>query len=357
MKTKSKLNPSDFRKKIGAKKTELYILRNNSGMEMSVTNFGARIVELFAPDRKGRFADIVLGYSTLAEYVKPRGERFFGAVIGRCANRIANGRFKMSGKTFKLALNNGCNSLHGGDKAFDMRVWDACQTGAGTLELSYLSADGEEGYPGNLRVFMTYALSDANALTITYRAVCDKATICNLTHHSFFNLRGAGACDIGRHSMLINSDYYTPINENLIPIGRLAKVEGTPMDFRRPVMIGERIDSPFRQLEFAGGYDHNWVLKRKTAKSLEFAARVSEESSGRTLELYTTQPGMQFYAGNFLDGKSVGKGGKAYARRTAFALETQHFPDSPNQASFPSTVLNPKEAYFQVCEYRFGVEK
>ncbi len=356
MKIKSKLNPVDFRKKIAGKKTDLYILRNANGVEMSVSNFGARIVELFVPDKRGRFADIVLGYSKLSEYIKPKGERFFGAVIGRCANRIANGEFKLEGKTYKLAVNNGCNSLHGGVEGFDMRVWNAFQPDEQTLELSYLSPDGEEGYSGNLRVFMTYKLTCDNRLVITYRASTDKTTVCNLTHHSFFNLRGAGVGDICNHTMQINADKYTPVNENLIPTGKLEDVANTPMDFRKPFIIGERINAKFKQLEIGNGYDHNWVLNRKTSNASEFAARVVEPVSGRVLEVYTTQPAMQFYAGNFLDGKSVGKGGKGYKFRSAFALETQHYPDSPNKPKFPSVVLKPNEVYCHVCEYRFGVE-
>jgi aldose 1-epimerase len=351
----SKINRSAFQGEIDGKKADLFLLRNGNGYEMSVTNFGARVVSLWSPDRKGQLADIVLGHDTLEEYVHFKGERFLGAAIGRFGNRIAKGRFQLDGVEYRLPLNDAPNSLHGGNKGFDMVVWDVEQPDAQTLIFSYHSEDGEEGYPGNLQTRMTYHLNDNNEWHIVYEATTDRTTAVNLTHHSFFNLAGEGTGAISEHVLQINADSFLPVDASLIPTG-IASVEGTPMDFRIPAAIGKRLGQEDAQLLLARGYDHNWVLNRATATETEFAASVYEPVSGRTVEVWTSQPGIQFYGGNFFDGSTLGKGGKPYHFRTAFALETQHFPDSPNQPQFPSSVLHPGETYRQECVYKFGIQ-
>lgn len=350
----SKMKREDFQTTVDGKKTDLYILKNKNGVEISVTNFGARVVEIWVPDRDGNFEDIVLGHDHVDKYIHFKGERFLGATIGRYGNRIDKGRFELDSVSYQLPINDEPNSLHGGTKGFDMVVWDAEPEGAQKLNLSYLSKDGEEGYPGNLSVKMTYELTDNDEFIITHSAVTDKKTVLNLTHHSFFNLHGAGNGSINDHKLMINADKFTPINEVLIPTGEQLAVSGTPMDFQEPTLIGERVNSDDEQLKFGHGYDHNWVLKRKTANELELAATVYESHSGRLLEVWTTEPGLQFYGGNFFDGSMIGKGGKSYDFRASLALETQHFPDSPNHSDFPSTVLMPDEIYNHVCVYKFA---
>lgn len=350
----SKMKREDFQTTVDGKKTDLYILKNKNGVEISVTNFGARVVEIWVPDRDGNFEDIVLGHDHVDKYIHFKGERFLGATIGRYGNRIDKGRFELDSVSYQLPVNDEPNSLHGGTKGFDMVVWDAEPEGAQKLNLSYLSKDGEEGYPGNLSVKMTYELTDNDEFIITHSAVTDKKTVLNLTHHSFFNLHGAGNGSINDHKLMINADKFTPINEVLIPTGEQLAVSGTPMDFQEPTLIGERVNSDDEQLKFGHGYDHNWVLKRKTANELELAATVYESHSGRLLEVWTTEPGIQFYGGNFFDGSMIGKGGKSYDFRASLALETQHFPDSPNHSDFPSTVLIPDEIYNHVCVYKFA---
>jgi len=350
----SKVNRENFRKEIGGKTVDLYCLRNASGMELSITNYGAKIVELFAPDRDGNFADVVLGCESVDDYATPEA-RFFGTAIGRYGNRIAGAKFELGGKTYRLPVNNGPNSLHGGLKGFDKAVWDVFQPDVQTLEFSLFSKDGEEGYPGNIRVFMTYRLTDSNGVVITYRASTDTPTHLNLTNHSFFNLHGAGVGDINDHFLTINADKYTPTDSVQIPTGEIADVANTPMDFRKPTQIGARVNDAFEQLKLGCGYDHNWVLNRKTEGESEFAAAAYDPQSGRYLDVYTTEPAIQFYGGNYLNGKSPSKGGAVYKKRAAFCLETQHFPDSPNKPKFPSTLLTPDKTYFQVCEYRFSV--
>lgn len=349
--TKSGLNRENFQTTIGGKKTDLFILANAAGIEICATNFGARIVSWLAPDRDGNLADIVLGHDGIAEYIAAP-DSYFGSAIGRYGNRIAGGAFTLDGIEYRIPINNGGNALHGGPIGFESRVWDARQTGGAEVEFHLLSEDGDQGFPGNLDVTMVYALTNDNELKITYRATTDKPTVVNLTHHSFFNLRGAGGGSINDHIMMINADSYTPVTKALIPTGEIAPVAGTPLDFRQPAAIGARVDAASEQLENSGGYDHNWVLN-KSGDSPQLAARVVEPQSGRTLEVFTTEPGIQFYAGNFLDGKTRGKGGKTYGYRTAFCLETQHFPDSPNRKNFPSTVLRPGETYAQTCVYKF----
>jgi aldose 1-epimerase len=333
---------------------DLYTLKNRNGLEVEITNYGGAVVRLKTPDQRGHLADIVLGYSDLSGYTG--GSSFFGALIGRYANRIAQGKFKLDGVEYQLAKNNGANHLHGGVRGFDKVVWQARevvrQHGA-ALELTYLSRDGEEGYPGNLALTATYTLTDKNELRIDYAATTDKDTIINLTHHSYFNLAGAGAGNILDHQLLINADRFTPIDETLIPTGELQAVRGTPFDFHRPTAIGSRINQTAEQLVRGQGYDHNFVLNKRD-RELSLAASVYEPGSGRILELWTTEPGMQFYSGNFLD-QVAGKDGKVYNRRDGFCLEAQHFPDSPNRPAFPTTVLKPGERYAQTTIYKFRV--
>lgn len=349
------VDEANFKTEHDGKPVDLYTLKNSNGMAVQITNFGAKVVSIFAPDKNGNFGDIVTGFDSAEDYFNT-SESYFGATIGRYGNRIGNAQFTINDTVYNLAKNNGENALHGGIKGFFAVVWDANQIDDHTLELSYLSPDMEEGYPGNLNVKVVYTLTDDNTLKIEYRATTDKATPVNLTNHSFFNLEGDGSGDIKDQIMQINADYYTPVDSGLIPTGELAPVEGTPMDFRTPTAIGSRIDADFEQLKIGNGYDHNWVIN-PAASGLNFAAKVVAPISGRTLEVYTNEPGIQFYGGNFLDGTVTGKGGKVYTFRSSFCLETQHFPDSPNKPQFPSTILEPGDEYYSVCEYKFGVEK
>ena len=339
---------------VDGKEVFLYTLRNKSGMEARITNYGGIVVSLLVPDRSTRPGDVVLGYDSLSSYLK--ATPYFGAIVGRYGNRIGKARFTLGGKEYALNANDGTNTLHGGLKGFDKVVWDADSTTPATgssLSLSYLSSDGEEGYPGNLKATVVYTLTDSNELRIDYAASTDKPTVLNLTHHSYFNLAGAGSGDILSHELMLNADRFTPIDSGLITTGELKPVEGTPMDFRTPTAIGARIGATDDQLRFGRGYDHNWVLNR-TGEGLSLAARVSEKTSGRVMEVWTTQPGVQFYSGNFLDGTNIGKGGKAYPYRSGLCLETQHFPDSPNKPAFPSTVLSPGEKFASTTVYKFS---
>jgi aldose 1-epimerase len=337
---------------------ELYVLTNKSGGEASITNYGGAVVSIKVPDRNGKLADVVLGYDTADGYVNDKSH--FGGIIGRFGNRIARAQFVLDGKTYTLAKNNGENTLHGGVKGFDKALWTAkilpAKDGQ-SLELSYLSKDGDEGFPGNLKVTVAYTWTDANALQIEYSATTDKKTVVNLTNHSYFNLAGQGSGDILGHLLVIEADKFTPVDAGLIPTGELRDVAGTAFDFRKPVAIGARIDQDDEQLKLGGGYDHNFVIRRSAGVGESLAARVVEPASGRVLEVWTTEPGVQFYTGNFLDGKTPGKGGITYPRRNAFCLETQHYPDSPNQPKFPSVVLKPGERYHTITTYKFSVEK
>ena len=350
----SLIDPVAFGGELDGKKVELFTLRNSAGMVTQITNYGGRVVNLFVPDKHGRFEDIVLGYSTLAGYLGSN-EIYYGTLIGRYGNRIAGGRFTLNDSVYVLAANNGPNHLHGGIKGFNNVVWDAIQQDDRTLLLSYLSVDGEEGYPGNLQVNVTYELTDENELKIQYWATTDKPTHVNLTHHSYFNLKGEGNGEINDHLLQLNAEYFTPVDDGLIPTGEIMPVEGTPFDFGSLTAIGERVNGTDQQLVYGKGYDHNWVLKA-ASEGLTFAAKVVEPVSGRTMEVYTNEPAIQFYGGNFLDGSDKGKSGKAYIFRGALCLETQHYPDSPNQPAFPSTILNPGEEYYSVCIYKFGTE-
>jgi aldose 1-epimerase len=336
---------------------KLYTFRNSNGVEISITNYGGRIVSIKVPDGEGRFADIALGFDDLDGYL--RKNPFFGALVGRYANRIAKGEFNLDGKTYKLARNNGENSLHGGLKGFDKVAWKSEKVDAHNgpaLRLDYVSMDGEEGYPGTLNAIVTYSLNDANELTIDYEATTDKNTVLNLTNHSYFDLSGQGSGKIVDHVATIYADQFTPVNSHLIPTGELQPVEGTPFDFRQPKRIGERIDEDDQQLKYGVGYDHNYVLNRKGA-GLQLAARVTDPASRRSIEVLTTQPAMQFYTGNHLAESLVrGKGGVVYGFRTGFCLETQHFPDSPNQPQFPTTELQPGERFAETTVFRFSVD-
>lgn len=322
-------------------------------MQVSITNYGGAITSLKVPDRNGKLGDVVLGYETLQEYVK--NPRFLGALIGRSANRIAQGRFTLNGVTHQLAQNNGANHLHGGTKGFDKVVWEPSEefdNDKAVLQLRYFSKDSEENYPGNLTASVNYVLSAERELRIEYHAVTDKPTIVNLTNHSYFNL--ASTWTIRDHELTLNAEAFTPVGSDLIPTGEIRKVDGTPMDFRQQTAIGLRIEEPYDQLGFTGGYDHNFVLNDFSG-ALRFAARAYDPSSGRVLEAYTTQPGIQFYSGNFLDGSLIGKGGVVYQKHAGFCLEPQHFPDSPNHPNFPSTVLLPGDEYKQTTAFRFSV--
>ncbi len=348
------VDPLTFGGELDGKKVELFTLKNESGMIVQITNYGGRVVDLWVPDKNGTFQDVVLGYATLDGYLKSN-EIYFGTLVGRYGNRIGNAQFTLNDSLYTLAANNGVNHLHGGIKGFCNVVWDAVQSDGKTLLLSYLSPDGEEGYPGNLQVNVTYELTDDNELKIEYRATTDKPTPVNLTHHSYFNLKGVGNGDINDHLLQINAAQYTPVDSTLIPTGEIAPVEGTPFDFRTATAIGARVNEENQQLKYGLGYDHNWVLTPADS-GLIYAAKVVEPVSGRTMEVYTNEPGLQFYGGNFLNGSDTGKNGVSYTHRSALCLETQHFPDSPNKPEFPTTILQPGAEYYSVCIYKFGVE-
>jgi aldose 1-epimerase len=339
--------------------TQLFTLRNAHGIEIQLTNYGGIITSLKTPDRSGHIADIVLGYDNLPAYVA--NSPYFGAIVGRYANRIARGHFTLDGATYTLAVNNGPNSLHGGLRGFDKVVWNARpfqnQEGQG-VALDYTSANGEEGYPGTLHATVTYTLTADDRLIVDYAATTDKATPINLSQHSYWNLVGNASRDILGHVLTINADGITPVDSTLIPTGEIMPVQGTPFDFRTPHAIGERVDQRQNtQIRYGNGYDHNWVLNRggAAADALVLAARVVEPSSGRTMEISTTEPGLQFYSGNFLDGSNIGKGGVVYHFRYGLALETQHFPDSPNHSNFPSTILRPGQQFHSRTVFKFGV--
>ncbi len=341
-----------FGKTADGEAVEAFTLKNTNGIAVTAITYGGIITSLKVPDRNGAIGDIVLGFDAIDGYLK--GHPFFGAIIGRYGNRIAKGRFSIDKLPYTLATNNGPNHLHGGVRGFDKHVWKAEILTENSLRLSRVSPDGEEGYPGNLQVQVIYSLTNYNELIVDYTATTDQPTHVNLTQHSYFNFAGAGA-DILGHELMIDADRYTPVTGELIPTGELAPVEGTPFDFRKPTAIGARINAPHPQIKNGQGYDHNWVLNRE-GNGLELAARVLEPSTGRTMEVATTEPGMQFYAGNFLDGTIVGKGGSKYGRRSGFCLETQHYPDSPNQPDFPSTLLRPGSTYSSRTVFKFGVQ-
>jgi aldose 1-epimerase len=337
--------------------SQIFTLRNKNGLQMTVTNLGGKVMSLLVPDKNGKLGDIILGYDTPQEYVN--GSAYFGAIIGRVGNRISKGKFTLDGTEYVLPINNGENHLHGGPDGFHNVYWNIKPItidGREALQLEYTSEDRETGYPGKLNVIVTYILTDNNEWIVEYEATTDKPTPVNLTQHNFYNLAGEGNGDILNHHLMINGDYFIPVDSGLIPTGELRAVENTPFDFRKNIPIGNHINDDDEQIRFGNGYDHTWVLNKQD-QSLTLAAILSEPVSGRVMEIYTTEPGLQFYAGNFLDGSDIGKGKKAYTHRSALCLETQHFPDSPNHANFPSVILRPMEKYYQKTVHRFLVEK
>jgi aldose 1-epimerase len=344
----TKIVSGDFGKTREGAAVRIYALTNKSGVEVKITSYGGRIISLKVPDKKGAMGDVVLGFDSLEGYLNDNP--YFGALVGRYANRIGHAQFTLDGVLYKVPKNDGDNSLHGGTRGFDKVVWTPRELPDGGLELTYLSKDGDQGYPGNCKVTVVYHLTDANELKIEYAASTDKDTVVNLTNHSYFNLAGGG--DVLGHMLTLTADRFTPVDSGLIPTGEFKAVAGTPFDFRKSTAIGARIEENDEQLKLGKGYDHNWVLDKK-GEELALAARVEEPSTGRVMEVWTTQPGIQFYTGNFLDGTIKGKGGKVYARRSALCLETQHFPDSPNKPKFPSTVLKPGAEFKSATVYKF----
>lgn len=343
---------SDFDTTLNGKAVSLYTIRGGD-LTMQVTNYGARVVTLWAPDREGRYEDVVLGYQNIDRYVNNTGERFLGAVVGRCANRIAGGTFTLDGETYTLPQNDHGQTLHGGLNGLDRVVWNVDSVKADRLVLSYLAADGEEGFPGNLSITMTYTLTPENGFEITYRATTDKPTVANISHHSFFNLKGEGNGTVTDNLLTINGSAITPVDSVLIPTGEILPVEGTPFDFRSARTIGERIDQENVQLKNGRGYDMNWVIDRKSPDDVEWIASLYEPVSGRGIEVWSDQPALQFYSGNFFDGSTTGKTGKPLRFRESVALETQKYPDGPNHPDFPSTILRPGEVYTHTCLYKF----
>jgi aldose 1-epimerase len=357
LRAESKMEKKPFGYLSDGQAIELYSLSNGRGMQVAITNYGATVVSLRVPGRQGKIDDVALGYDSVAGYVA--GKAYFGATVGRYGNRIAHAKFVLDGTTYRLAKNDGENTLHGGAIGFNKRIWQAREVPSPlgqALELSYVSKDGEEGYPGTLRASVTFTLpQDRDTLVIEYRATTDKDTVVNLTNHTYFNLGGEGNGDILKHQIELDASHFTPVDETLIPTGEVRATKGTPFDFTKPAEIGARIGENDPQIKFGKGYDHNWVLDRGENSGLVEAAEVFDPQSGRVLQVYTTEPGIQFYTGNFLDGTEHGKGGKGYGYRSAFCLETQHFPDSPNKPAFPSTELKPGKDYRSTTEYRFSV--
>lgn len=352
--TLSGLKKSDFVSEVQGKKTALYVLKNKKGAEACVTNYGGRLVSVMVPDRDGKMTDVVLGYDNVKQYVESSGN--YGALIGRYGNRIANGKFTLDSVEYQLPQNNNGHCLHGGPEGYHTRVWEGNQLNDQAVELTYLSADGEAGFPGNLNIKVTYTLTDDNAVDIKYEATTDKPTVVNLTNHSYFNLSGVPGSQILDHTLMINADTYVPVDETLIPTAVLDSVAGTPMDLREAVAVGAHIDESFDQLVRGKGYDHNWVLNTNGDIN-QLAAKAVSLVSGISLEVYTNEPGLQFYAGNAMKEEGdVGKHGVVYPKRGALCLETQHYPDTPNQPSFPSVTLQPGEKYFSECIYKFTVE-
>ncbi len=346
-----------FGKTADGQVVDLFTLRNTRGVEVRLMTYGGIILSIKTPDKNGQADDITLGYDTLEPYFK--NDTYFGVLVGRYANRIAKAKFALDGKTYTLPANNGVNSLHGGTTGWDQKVWKADQFqnagGVGVI-LTLTSPDGDQGYPGEVKAKVTYTLTDDSRLVVDYEATSSAPTVINMTQHSYFNLAGSKANDILNQELMINADKYTPVDDTLIPTGQLAPVEGTPFDFRKSTVIGARIDQKDEQLTRGKGYDHNWVLNR-TGDGLSLAAIAKDPASGRTLEISTTEPGIQFYSGNFLDGTKVGKGGKTNVHRGGFCLETQHYPDSPNQKTFPSTELRPGGKYVSQTVFKFGADK
>lgn len=343
----------DFNTEYNGEKLEVFTITNKNGLICQITNFGARVVSLWVPDKNGKLDDIVVGYGSGKDFIE-RNENYFGATIGRYGNRIGNAQFILDSISYKLTTNDGKNSLHGGPEGFHRKIWKTEQLNTKALVFTYTSVDMEEGYPGNLKVKVVYELTDDNKLTIQYKAETDKKTVVNLTNHTYFNLAGQGSGTINNHLLQINADSYTPVNEGLIPIGDIEAVKGTPFDFTELKEIAKDLNSDHIQMKYGGGYDHNWIIN--DSSKLNLAAKVIEPNSGRLLEVYTNEPGIQFYGGNFLKG-TADKNGKMYEKRSAFCLETQHYPDSPNKPNFPSTTLDVGEKYYSICVYGFGISK
>ncbi len=351
------LDAAAFTKQVDGKDVSLYTLKSEGGLTVQITNYGARIVTLFAADKEGKYADVNLGYENIDRYVDNDGERYIGCIVGRYANRIAKGQFEIDGQKYQLNLNNNGNALHaGGLKGFDKVVWTVDNVTDNKIELSYVSPDGEDFFPGTVTTKVTYTLTPENAIEIDYNATTDKPTVLNLTNHAFFNLKGESNGTITDHILYLNASQTTAIDSLLIPTGEFASVDGTPFDFRTPTVIGERIDADNEQIKFGSGYDHNWVIDRKTEREVELAGSLYEPVSGRLMEIYTDQPGIQFYSGNFFKGINKDKNGKTINYREALALETQKYPDSPNQPNFPTTRVNPGETYTQKTIYKFSVK-
>ncbi len=353
-KTLSGLDPEAFNASVDGKQTALYVLKNNAGAEACITNFGGRLVSMMVPDRDGKMRDVVLGFDNINDYRNVPSD--FGATIGRYANRIGQGRFELDGKVIDLPKNNYGHCLHGGPEGWQYKVYDVEQVTPNSLRLKLLSPDGDMNFPGNVTATVTYTLTDDNALKIDYEAETDAPTIINMTNHSYFCLSGDPAKGSMQDVLWIDADNYTPVDSTFMTTGEIVPVEGTPMDFRTPTVVGERIDEPFEQLANGHGYDHNWVLNT-AGDSSKCAARLLSPASGIVLEVYTSEPGVQCYTGNFLDGTVVGKGGIAYPHRASICLETQHYPDSPNKPQWPSVVLRPGEKYTSHCTFKFSVEK
>lgn len=356
--TLSGIDPKDFEATIDGKPVSFYVLKNKHGLEATFTNFGQHWVSMMVPDKNGKFEDVVLGFSSLEGYQKPGG-KYYGSIIGRYGNRIAKAKFELDGVPYTLATNNGENHLHGGDKGFDSVVWEVDSVARNYIAFRRISPDMEEGYPGNLDVKVEYVLMDDNALKINYNATTDKKTHVNLTNHAFFNLKGAGNGTIHDHLLEINADRFNSVDATLIPIGKLTPVVNTPFDFRTPKPIGQDIDGDHPQLKIGKGIDHNFILNEmpKSEMGLVFAARVIEPASGRIMEVFTSEPGVQIYTGNFSDGSTIGKNDKPFIFRGSLCLETQHYPDSPNQRDFPSTILEPGKEYTSQTVYQFGVQR
>lgn len=351
------ITKESFGKTADGQSVDIYTLTNRNGMKARITNYGGIVVSLTAPDRDGKWADVVLGYNDLATYMKPPFP-YFGALIGRYGNRIAKGRFTLDGVEYKLAVNNGENHLHGGIKGFDKVVWTGSEVRSPVgpaLALTYLSKDGEEGYPGNLRVRVVYTLTNGNELKIDYQATTDKDTVLNLTHHSYFNLAGEGNGDILNHRLMLKAARFLPTDAGAIPTGEMRNVAGTPFDFLKETAIGTHINDEEEQVKIGNGFDHTWVING--LMGLRQAATVFEPTTGRVMEVWTTEPGVQFYTGNYLDGTAIGKSGKPYQRRNGFCLETQHYPDSPNHPKFPTTTLKKGQTFNSTTVYRFTTRK
>jgi len=352
----SLLEKSSFEKTIDGKQISLYTLNSGKGLVVQVTNFGLRVVSIWTPDKNGNYDDVAIGYENIDRYINNTGERFLGPVVGRYANRIAKGKFTLDGVEYQLPINNNGQTLHGGLLGIDMVVWDVVDATDTAIVFTYTVPDGQDGFPGNLKIDVTYSVTPDNEFKIAYEAVTDKPTVVNLSNHAFFNLKGEGKGTILDNVLMINASKTTPVDDVLIPTGEIISVNGTPFDFRTPTVIGERIEQDDPQLKNGMGYDHNWVIDRNSSNGVELIASLYEPTSGRFMEVYTDQPGLQFYSGNFFDGETNGKYGTPIKFREAVALETQKFPDSPNHPHFPSTRLNPGETYTQTCIYKFSVK-